>query len=237
VEDILMLPQRVLTRTSRGGGDHKRLNRTIRARCRLQGEELRSRCDCQPPRERNVQLEQMGETAPLVHRAADAAGPALVVQGGAVALIQQAATTATDSDAAPVEAPEVGPDAIDDHEERIDEHDDDNYVRAFTRATDRDTADPDRKAANRVQWHVRHGHLQQAARALHSTATMADLRELQVQQAVAALHPALPNTSVIPPLPVDAPQQILEDDEEMVALLRRSTMARPAAHQAGVATC
>ena len=33
VEDILMLPQRVLTRTSRGGGDGKRLTRTIRARC------------------------------------------------------------------------------------------------------------------------------------------------------------------------------------------------------------
>ena len=49
VEDILMLPQRVLTRTSRGGGDSKRLNRTIRARCRLRGEELRSRYDCQPP--------------------------------------------------------------------------------------------------------------------------------------------------------------------------------------------
>ena len=113
-------------------------------------------------------------------------------------------------------------DAANDHEECSDEHDDDDYVRAFTRATQEATADPDRKAAKRAQWHVRKGHLQQAARALHSTATMADLRELQVQQAVAALHPALPNTSVIPPLPADAPQQILEDDEEMAALLRAS---------------
>ena len=152
-----------------------------------------------------------------MHRAADTAAPASV-QGDVVAGAQPIAATATVSDAPSVEAP----DAADDHEECSDEHDDDDYVRAFTRATQEATADPDRKAAKRAQWHVRKGHLQQAARALHSTATMADLRELQVQQVVAALHPALPNTSVIPPLPADAPQQILEDDEEMAALLRAS---------------
>jgi hypothetical protein len=222
VEDILMLPQRVLTRTSRGGGDRKRLNRTIRARCRMRGEELRSRYDCQPPRERNVQLEQVGDTAPLLHRAADTAAPLLAVQDGAVAAAQHTEAPATVPDAAPEKAPEQAPDAAHDHEECCDEHDDDDYVRAFTRAADCDTADPDRRAATRAQWHVRHGHLQQAARALHSTATMADLREPQVQQAVAALHPALPATSVIPPLPADAPQQILEDDGEIVALLRMS---------------
>jgi hypothetical protein len=222
VEDILMLPQRVLTRTSRGEGDRKRLNRTIRARCLLQREELRSRYNCQPPRERNVQLQQIGDTAPLVHRAAHAAAPEPAVQEDAIAVAQHTAATATVSEAALKEAAEEAPDAADDHEECSDEHDGDDYVRAFIRATDRDTADPDRKAAQRAQWHVRRGHLQQAARALHSTATMADLRQPHVQQAVAALHPALPDTSVIPPLPADAPQQILEDDKEMVSLLRRS---------------
>ena len=132
-----------------------------------------------------------------------------------VAVAQHSAATATVADAASVKAPEEAPDTTDDHEECSDEHDDDDYVRAFTRATDRSKADPDRKAAKRAQWHVRHGHLQQAARALHSTATMADLREPQGEEARAAPPPALPDPSAHPPLPADAPQQILEDDEEM----------------------
>ena len=47
VEDILRLPQRdiVLTRTGRGQGDHKRLSRVMRDRCRTHGEELRKRYD------------------------------------------------------------------------------------------------------------------------------------------------------------------------------------------------
>ena len=54
VEDVLMLPQRVLTRTSRGPGDHKRLDRVVRARCRAVGKQLRSRYDCQPARDHGV---------------------------------------------------------------------------------------------------------------------------------------------------------------------------------------
>ena len=65
VEDVLMLPQRVLTRTGRGPGDHKRLNRIIRARCRTQSEQLRRRHGCQPAYDHNVRLNERVETAHL----------------------------------------------------------------------------------------------------------------------------------------------------------------------------
>ena len=57
---------------------------------------------------------------------------------------------------------------------------------------------PDIKAAKRAQHHIRQGHLQKAARVLHSVDAMADLRLPEVQQAVTALHPALPATSSHP---------------------------------------
>ena len=102
---------------------------------------------------------------------------------------------------------------------------DGDAVRAFasaTRAAEGDESDAGIKAAKRAQHHVRQGHLQKAARVLHSVDSMADLRLPEVQQAVIALHPVLPSTSIIPALPPDAPQLILEDDEVMVSLLRRS---------------
>ena len=94
--------------------------------------------------------------------------------------------------------------------------------RAFEHSTAPDVSDPDIKAAKRAQHHTRNGHMQKTARVLHSTAAMADLRQPQVRDAVAALHPGLPPTSVIPPLPDSASQQILEDDEVMETLLQSS---------------
>ena len=224
VEDILMLPQRVLTRTSRGGGDGKRLTRTIRARCRARGEELRRKYQCMPPRDDSAQLRGQGETVPLVHRAAaeePLAHPTAQAEPSAAQDVAAAVPSpnATSPPAAANQAPQVTDDG--DGEDGGDDYDGD-YARAFTQAAEGVPADADRKAAKRAQWQVKRGHMQHAARTLHSTATMADLRSEQVRQAVEAMHPALPATSVIPPLPNDAPQQILEDDEEMVKLLRRS---------------
>ena len=223
VEDILMLPQRVLTRTSRGGGDGKRLTRTIRARCRARGEELRRKYQCMPPRDDTAQLRGKGETEPLVHRAAAAEPPAPLnaqaEQSSARDVAQAELSPDASSNAATNESSQADNDA--DGDDGGDDYDGD-YARAFTQAANGMPVDPDRKAAKRAQWQVKRGHMQHAARTLHSTATMADLRSEQVRQAVELLHPALPATSVIPPLPADAPQQILEDDEEMVTLLRRS---------------
>ena len=88
-----------------------------------------------------------------------------------------------------------------------------------------DTRDPDIRAANRAQWHVRNGHMQKAARVLHSTADMADLRQAEVQQAIAQLHPALPSTSVIPLLPNDCPQQL--PDTRPICNVSGSILADP----------
>ena len=71
VEDILMLPQRVLTRTGRGPGDHRRLNRVMRARCQTQGERLRQRYDSQPARDRNVQLNKTAGDGPTAASCGD----------------------------------------------------------------------------------------------------------------------------------------------------------------------
>ena len=65
-----MLPQRVLTRTKRGGGDGRRLTATVRARCRAVGEELRRHYRCPIPRDDTVRLSVA--TAPLAHVASAA---------------------------------------------------------------------------------------------------------------------------------------------------------------------
>jgi len=98
---------------------------------------------------------------------------------------------------------------------------DDDYVRPFLRSTVA-AGDPSQQAAKRAQHHVRKGHLRKAAQVLYSTDTMADLTQPEVQAALRALHPALPADSDVPLLPADSPLVILEDDEVMAQLLRRS---------------
>jgi hypothetical protein len=95
-------------------------------------------------------------------------------------------------------------------------------TRAFIYAAESDVGDLNVKAAKRAQHLVRQGHLQKAARVLHSVDAMADLRLSEVQATVSALRPMLPLTSTIPALPSDSPQQILEDDTAMESLLRKS---------------
>ena len=201
VQDILMLPQRVLTRTGRGPGDGKRFSRTVRARCNAHSEQLRRRYDTgPPPRDHHVQLDDVVDTAPLVHRAevaAPAASSSPCPDGEAAMLSDEA--DVCDSD-------EFGGD----------------HVRAFAHALSPDVSDPDIQAAKRAQHHVQRGHMQKAAHVLHSTATMADQRQPDVQRALAALHPPLPPPSVIPRMLDDAPQPIVEDDKVLVKLLRRS---------------
>ena len=94
VQDILMLPQRVLTRMGRGPGDGRRLNRVVRARCFSHSQLLRKRYDRQPPQDDHVRLDEIVETAPLVHRVAEepSAAEASAGMSGAVAGVQQPAT-------------------------------------------------------------------------------------------------------------------------------------------------
>ena len=57
VEDLLMLPQRILTRTSRGAGDGRSLTSIVNGRCRDVGLELRLQWGCLFVRDNNVQLD------------------------------------------------------------------------------------------------------------------------------------------------------------------------------------
>ena len=199
VEDLLMLPQRVLTRTRRGGGDGRRLTATVRARCRAVGEELRRHYPCPLPREESVQL---GVAAvPLAHRP-----PA---EEPSVADTDESGDDSDVDTAAHAESDASGDDA-------------DADARSFMRASEPVLDDLDGRAAKRAQHHVKQGHMRKAAQVLHSTTTMADLSQLDMQAAVQALHPALPAGSVIPALPADSPLVLLEDDDVMRVLLRQS---------------
>ena len=173
VEDLLMLPQRVLTRTSRGGGDGRRLTATVRARCRDVGEELRRYYSCPIPRDTNVQLTVTA--VPLVHQAS-------------------AADTESDSsDDTDVSEGDSDSDSDDDEGEGVDRD-----TRSFISDSSPIADDADSQAAKRAQFHAKHGHLRKAAQMLHSTTTMADLGVPEMQSAVGALHPPLPEGSMLP---------------------------------------
>ncbi|MGB9152076.1 MAG: hypothetical protein WCD70_03205, partial [Alphaproteobacteria bacterium] len=127
VEDLLMLPQRVLTRTSRGG-DPRRLTSTIRARCK--GMELRMRYRSMPPRDDNIELTV--STAALMHRT-EAAVP------DSSAALTAASSTASTVVLRPAEDDVVNstsePQQVQEDEEDEEDADDDDCIRSFIRAT------------------------------------------------------------------------------------------------------
>ena len=237
LEDLLMLPQRVLTRTNRGGGDGRRLTQIIKARCRDNGAKLRARYHCMPAKDHSLQLTVT--TTPLLHQRvpsragsnpstadtdvdseSDSDGTGLTSSDSEDdPLLSLSGSTLAPFAASPTEG--VADALEEDHISNGEEELGGNYVRAFLRAMEPE-GDLDHKAAKRAQHHMRQGHFRKAAQVLHSTATMADLRQPAVQDAIRRLHPALPVGSVLPSLPADSPQMILEDDEVMCSILRAS---------------
>jgi hypothetical protein len=82
----------------------------------------------------------------------------------------------------------------------------------------------DDKAARLANCLICTGHTRRAARALHSTATMADLTQPAVREAVQLLHPPLPVRLARSCVgcPADADQVILEDREDTSRIIRSS---------------
>ena len=165
---------------------------------------LRKRYGCMPVRDDNAQLDLVTEQLSHVARP-ERDDPSTAV------------TDNDDSDAETVPLAEEGIQAEDAEE---DEEEDDYSGTWRTRS--QAATDPERQAAKRAQYHVRHGHLSKAAQTLHSVTNLADLRRPEHQQTMRDLHPPLPQGSVLPGLPHSAPEMILEDDAVMHALLRRS---------------
>jgi hypothetical protein len=247
VLDLLMLPQRVLTKLDRTGRDAgKRIVRTVAARLRSAGAELRARYNCRDPPNRNVELGVT--TATLIEpkrprRTATETVSSIAdtevddgSSGDEQDLVREAlpsALSANGDDAATPSvvsssAPTVVTDTVlSDHDYcsqealHCDPRDETDCARAFERLFE-DDGDPDIKAVKRAMHLVKQGHLRKAAQTLHSTATMADLRQPSVQQEMRRLHPALPASSVLPTLPADAPQMILEDDDILRRIIQRS---------------
>ena len=219
LEDLLMLPQRILTRTGRGAGDGRRLTSTIKERCRDVGAELRRRYDSMPPRDSNVQLgivtKQLSHPARSVQQADPSTAETDDELDSDAETVRIQPSSQSDEHIAPDDADDDG------NGDNVVDNDNDDEVRAWMR-TFEPVDDPDRQAAKRAQHHVRHGHLSKAAQALYSITKLADLRRPENQQLMRDLHPPLPQGSVLPGLPHNAPETILEDDAVMHALLRRS---------------
>ena len=212
LEDILMLPQRTLTRTSRGAGDGQRLTSIIKGRCRDLGIAIRQQYGCMPVRDNNVKLDLVTEQLSHV----DVTGPESKADAST------ADTDVDDSDAETIPPTQESIRAEDAEEEEEEEEEDDDYSGTWGSRTHAAAADADRQAAKRAQHHVRHGHLSKAAQTLYSVTELADLRRPENQQTMRDLHPPLPQGSVLPSLPQHAPEMVLEDDAVMHALLRRS---------------
>jgi hypothetical protein len=249
--DLLMLPQRVLTKTKRGGASHHgRLIATVKARCRDVGEEIRQRYQCRDPIDYNVQLTVT--TTPLVHQPRQ---PPTVVDTDSSSIVS------TDDEDTADEAPQTQPsyrqrtdsralstasttimrtvtstshskgeyisneDSEPDATSGDDETTNNVWANRLRRVYDEmgiPPDDPDAQAVRRGRYLGSQGHLQRASKALHSTNGMADLSQPSVQDHMRHLHPALPSSSTIPSLPANIQPTILEDDEVMKKLIRRS---------------
>jgi len=80
-------------------------------------------------------------------------------------------------------------------------------------------------AIRRCQAYTRDGHIRRAASALASDATFADTTLSSTITALQQLHPELPSTSIIPPLPdsaLTAPLIIEASDEMLLRILKQS---------------
>jgi hypothetical protein len=225
--DILQLPARMLAKLSRAGKRARRRTRhAVRQRCLTEGEKLRARYNCPDPDlrlEQEVQLstETMantrGEAEPQRQRPRRAAS---VAAAKAIAT----ATTTEDEDEddnGTSEGITPRPRRKDEREAGEDDGDNDPF-HAYRRRTGQHPSGPDAKAAKRAQYLIEHNLTRKAAQVLHSTAAMVDLRSEAAQQDMLRLHPLPPSTSSIPAMPPSAPPTVLEDDEHLQRLIRRS---------------
>jgi hypothetical protein len=243
IVDLMMLPQKVLTKLGRGGtGAGKRLVRTVKARCRDAGQQLRRRYDCTDPVDHNVQLTV--ETAPLVQSANRARERAELVDTDVMMSDDEESSTCMQPEVSSVHSNDTtvaveshavsaasyastSSDSSSNEDDCITSSSDDDGVgsgpiaRAFRTMTGY-PHDTDEQAVYRAQHLVNTGHTKRASQTLHSTSTMADLTQQSVREAMQLLHPPLPAGSILPTLPADADQIILEDDDEMKRIILSS---------------
>jgi hypothetical protein len=74
----------------------------------------------------------------------------------------------------------------------------------------------------RAKYHANNGHMRKAAQVLHSTATMTDLTDPANRAQMAQLHPPLPPSSILPGLPHNSREVIIEDCEVVRSIIRSS---------------
>ena len=231
VIDLLMLPQRTLTRLPRGAGSKRAARRqvnTIKARCRDVGAELRRCTGCVDPPDRTVQLTV--HSAPLITPATAATGQrsaaAAAVSSSSVADTESDSDDSDDSDdGEPVRLAPGTPAADSDDEAETGSAPAAVYVpKAPGPVSDRHhrmarasvSALTTRQLARRIVSSLTDTRIALLRRCTPPPA-MADLTQPAVREAVQLLHPPLPADSVVPRLPADAEQLILEDGEDMQA--------------------
>ena len=225
IADLLKLPARVLTKLPRGGTrNDRRITATIKARCRDVGHQIRTRYQCHAPHDHQPRLTLTTHT--LHHSSLTTPS-----QRSTSTVSSTAATEMEDNvdsgdevdDTAPTDEEHVS-DSDEKHTEqtpRTQQHIHEDSVKSFLQVIEPED-DPDARAARRAQLLMTRGHVRKATQVLHSTTTMTDLRTPEAQHEMLPLHPPLPATSILPPLPADAPHIILQDDAAFHRLLRQT---------------
>ena len=220
--DILLLPQRVLTRLRRSGktARHRAAAATAR-RFRNEGERLRKRYNCPDPDRADEQQMQMS-TDTMANTATQPgySRPSHTESAAARRMSEQQAADTTDAGSdsgSDVEAGETVRATA-----GSDDEDSDHPYPSLRRQQQHHSADLDHKAAQRAAYLVQCGLTRKAAQVLHSSTQMADLRTADVQQSMLRLHPLLPAESVLPTLPHSTPLSVLEDDAGLRKLLTES---------------
>ena len=204
--DILLLPQRVLSKLGRSGRAARR--RTAAAtdrRFRSEAFRLRARYDCPDPDRADEQHTQMSADT-MVNTVAQGeyARPQRAAAVTARESIRRQAADTTDSSAG------------------SDEEVTDHPHPSLHRHPQRCLADPDSKAARRAAYLVRCGFTHKAAQVLHSTTVLADMRAADVQRTMLRLHPHTPPGTALPALPQQASHMVLEDNNDLRRLLTQS---------------
>jgi len=241
--DILHLAALVLTQNKRGGkGSFARVKRMVKARCLTVGEKLRNKWECNIPSDRNPDL-------PIVlDKVALSTSPTLSSQSfpplsssrtdseaepnsgenqeEELPLTQTSSFLHSPSRDSSVSstASTVAVDWERDGREECTDNTIDIGVsdtQAFLQQLHQD-GDAEVSAIRRAKYHVSNGHMRKAAQVLHSTATMTDLTDPANRAQMAELHPPLPPSSILPGLPHNSREVIIEDCEVVRSIIRSS---------------
>jgi hypothetical protein len=185
--DILQLPNKVLSklrRAGRGARTSHRIERVVRTR--LLDALMGGQYNTRPQQSPRPTASSRSVSPPAP------AGPDHIIVDASIARTDDECDGEVNSDA---------------ETEHADSDDDDSDS-----ITQMQTEDEERQV-QRCNHQMRRRHVKKAARAFNSTTAMADCTQPEVQRQLQEMHPALPSTSHIPPLPAGSREVLLDNTD------------------------